>query len=415
MSWYAALVVLYGLVVTTWIVRRVFVRVLRRKMAFLTPDDPRAASTPNAPLVSVLIPAKDERHSIGPCLESILAQTYARLEVLVVDDRSEDGTGEIVEQFMRRDPRVRLLRNDHLPPGWTGKTHALWRGVAEASGEWLWFIDADTRHEPESLAVMLRFAARNKCDMVSMLMAMRNESFWERVVQPLAGIVLMGLFNLVRVNQNKHVRCAFANGQYILVRRDAYDSVGGHRAVRDQFVEDIQLGRRLKERGFRIKVAMGRALSSTRMYRSMREIVDGWSRIYYAGSAQRPWKLVLSQLSLALTSLIAFAVLPAAAAMWFCGHGGWPLAAVVALGALHMALMHNCMYHFYGFTYSDRRFLLFYPLACLMVVYILGRATKTCFTHRVTWRGTRYGRKRFVHPAAEGAGVPAPHILVHQR
>jgi glycosyltransferase involved in cell wall biosynthesis len=410
----APVVAVYALLVLLWGARRLFVAVFRRRLTFLTPQYGGLASLAPPPLVSIIIPAKDEEEAIGPCLESVLAQDYANLEVIVIEDRSRDRTAEVIQAIARRDPRVRLIRNDRLPLGWTGKTHALVRAAGEARGEWMWFLDADTRHHPATLSVMLEFARREGgAEMVSTLMGMRNESFWERVVQPLGGIILMSMFDLFRANRTGDARGGFANGQSILVRRAAYEAVGGHAAVRDQFLEDVQLGRLLKARGHSIKVAMAPGLSTTRMYTSLGGITRGWSRIYYGASGPNAARLLRSQLSLLGTSMSAYLVPWLLIAAGSFGAGGGALAAAWGLNLLHLALVHDTMFHLYGFTGSDRRYLVLYPLSCLVVVYTLARATAMCFTHRVTWRGTHYRRQYKVHPASDRAGLEPHASLVH--
>ena len=161
-----------------------------------------------------------------------------------------------------------MLTIEELPPGWTGKTHALHRAVAEASGEWLWFLDADTLHAPDGLSILMEYGRAEGAAMVSLLPELRCETFWERVVQPLGGIVLMQSFPLHVVHRDDSP-LAFANGQYILIRRDAYDDAGGHEAVKDRFVEDIALADRVKRKGYRIRVALIRGIVTCRMYASL--------------------------------------------------------------------------------------------------------------------------------------------------
>src|SRR5262249_8416521 len=156
---------------------------------------------------------------------------------------------EIARRHAEQDARIRVLTIEELPPGWTGKTHALHRAVAEASGEWLWFLDADTLHAPGSLSIVMEYARREGADLASLLPALRGEHFGERVVQPLGGIVLMQSFPLHVVHRDDSP-LAFANGQYILIRRSAYDDAGRHEAVKERFVEDIGLAGRVKERGY---------------------------------------------------------------------------------------------------------------------------------------------------------------------
>ena len=156
----------------------------------------------------------------------------------MIDDRSTDRTGPIASELADRDPRIRVLSNDHLPPGWTGKTHVLHQAAEQARGDWLWFLDADTVHAPEFLGVMMEYARAQRAALVSLLPELRCETFWEQLVQPLGAIVLMQSFPLHRVNDDRS-KLAFANGQSILDRAAAYDAAGGHAAVRDRFVEDI--------------------------------------------------------------------------------------------------------------------------------------------------------------------------------
>src|SRR5262249_28592137 len=151
------------------------------------------------PLVSAIIPAKDEEEKLADCLASVCRQTYPNLEILVVDDRSTDRTAAIAARFAAQDPRVRVLSICELPDGWTGKTHALHVASGAARGDWYWFIDADTRHEPESLSIVLEYARAQRAELASLLPEMRCETFWEKVVQPLEGIVLMRSYPLSRV------------------------------------------------------------------------------------------------------------------------------------------------------------------------------------------------------------------------
>src|SRR3990172_8670592 len=250
-----------GIVLLVWLTRHLAISQAKRKLPVLNRRSPRLGGP--APLVSVLVPAKDEQLNIADCLSSLLAQDYPNFEVLVANDRSRDRTAEIARRAATDDYRVRVIDIAQLPPGWTGKTHALYQAVAHARGDWLLFVDADTRHEPENLSVVLQYAEQERADMVSLMPRLRNETFWEKVVSPLAAIVLTTLYPLVKVNKSKRRNTGFANGQYLLVKRSAYETIGGHRAVRSEFVEDIELGRILKRAGFRTKVALAPELSSS--------------------------------------------------------------------------------------------------------------------------------------------------------
>jgi cellulose synthase/poly-beta-1,6-N-acetylglucosamine synthase-like glycosyltransferase len=217
---------IYGAIVAIWPIRLVVLEIILRRIEILTARSLQFRQG-DPPRVSAILPAKDEEAHLAECLGSICTQTYPNLEILVVDDRSIDRTGEIARQFAARDPRIRVLTIDQLPAGWTGKTHALARATAEARGDWLWFMDADTVHAPESLAIMMEHARSHHAALVSLLPELRCETFWEQIVQPLGAIVLMQSFPLHRVNDDRS-RLAFANGQYILIERSAYNAAGGH-------------------------------------------------------------------------------------------------------------------------------------------------------------------------------------------
>jgi glycosyltransferase involved in cell wall biosynthesis len=380
----------YAAIVAHWPIRHLVLSLILRRTDHLSRRSPRYAAA-ERPLVSAIIPAKDEERTLGECLATVCAQSYPDLEILVVDDRSTDGTAAIARGWAAADSRVRLISIEALPPGWTGKTHALHAAVAEARGEWFWFLDADTRHAPDCLSIVLEYARDRRAALASLIPEMRCETFWEAVVQPLMGIVLMRSFPLFLVNRDAS-RPAFANGQFILMQRPAYEAAGGHRAVRDRFVEDIYLARRVKALGLPIRVAMAPEISSTRMYTSLPQIVRGWSRILYDALGRSPWPLlgkVLEPLIFSQTVLIALAAAPILRARGDVGSfPRW----LLGLGVAHLALQISVLYRMYRMTSpATARYAVWYPLAGLVSDWILLRAIGMCLTGRVTWRGTSYG------------------------
>lgn len=350
-----------------------------------------AADPRSGPLVSILIPAKDEEASIETCVRSLLAQEYDNLEILVADDRSRDRTANIVRSLEQESPKVRLVQIEHLPPGWTGKTNALHQCQEHAKGEWLLFVDADTSQHPKCLGVVLQDAIAHDVDCESLLPALESRSFWERVIQPFAGICLMVLYPLHRVNDPKEKDLGFANGQFILIRRRIYDEIGGHAAVRDKFVEDIHIGRRVRQAARNLRVVLAADLSAVRMYASLKGIVAGWSRILYSAVDARPLKLYLLFASVCLFSLLSYLVLIGAGVMMLSGGGPyWTWA--FGLGAVHQFAQTTLMARVYRASRSRLRYLALRPLAVLAMLYILARTIHMCQTHDVTWRGTSYDK-----------------------
>jgi glycosyltransferase involved in cell wall biosynthesis len=396
-----ALLWAYAAIIAMWPVRLVVLEVVLRRLGYLSPASP-GYQPAQAPLVTAILPARNEEHNLKECLLSLRAQDYPNLEIIAVDDRSKDGTGAIARSAALVDPRVRVLTIESLPAGWTGKTHALHQAAALAKGDWLWCMDADTIHAPVSLSVMMEYARREGAALVSLLPELRCESFWEQVVQPMAGITLMQAFPLNVVNDDR-ARLAFANGQYILMERSAYLAVGGHEAVRDRFVEDIALSRRVKGRGLRIRVALARGLVSCRMYASLAQLVSGWSRILYDAMDRKAWRVGLTLLDGLVLSQSGHVALVCGLALLASGTvalGAW----LAALSAVHHVLMHLLFRRVYRMSVPGSRYVAWYPLANLIVDLILLKAIRMCCTGRVTWRGTHYlGGNRLPEPAAEGS------------
>ena len=369
------------LVMTVWGVRR---------MVTLTAESPKLEG-PDVPLVSLLVPARNESANILACLESLLAQTYPNWELLVIDDRSTDDTAQIVEALAARDPRVRLLRIESLPEGWTGKNHALHEGAKHVGGEYLLFVDADTQQHRDNVSILLAYARREQADLVTLIPAMTSVSFWERVVHPLACVVSSFFNDPLQTNDPSCLGSAYGNGQYMLFRRTGYDTVGGHESVRTEFVEDMYLARRVKRLGLTLKVVVAPELSRTRMFGSLGEVYRGWSRILYGSVDRRPWRLILLTIGLGLIVLSAFAVWPLAVMNYLAKDGSPRAFDWLWLSTLHQILIVWVLAPLYRLTDNQRRYLFLFPVAFAVLAAILFRAIWLCFTHRVNWRGTQYG------------------------
>ena len=383
------ILIVYAATIAIWPVRHAVLWWIFRSLDRLSPRSPRYIQ-PDPPLVSAIIPARDEEATLAECLASVCAQTYPNLEILVVDDRSADRTAEIARSFAEADPRVRLLSIEHLPEGWTGKTHALQTASDLARGEWFWFLDSDTRHEPDNLAIVMEYARSNNAALASLLPEMRCETFWEAVVQPMAGIVLMQSFPLIWVNDDRK-KLAFANGQYILIRRDAYQATGGHSAVRERFVEDIGLATRVKGLGLPIRVAVAQGIGSTRMYAGLGPLVRGWSRILYDALGRNPWRLLGKVLDPLIFSQSGHVAMVAAIVLLLTGHAGPFAMWLLGLSVAHHVLSYTVLRRLYVLSVPGSKFVAWFPLANLVMDWILFRSIRMCLTGHVTWRGTAYG------------------------
>ena len=239
------------------------------------------------PLVSVIIPARDEASNIAACVRSVLATNYQPIEVIVVDDRSRDGTGRIVEGIAREPAsanRLTLVRGEELPVRCFGKPWALMQGYRRAKGEILLFADADTRHTPELIPRAVAALGAERVDLVTVLSRQEMLSFWERLVQPHVLLALAArVGDLRRVNRTRVAWNAIANGQFILTPRAAYEAVGTHDVVKHSVVEDLALAQAYVLAGRDLFLVHGAEYMVTRMYSSLAGIVEGWSKNLASG------------------------------------------------------------------------------------------------------------------------------------
>ena len=223
--------------------------------------------------MSAIVPARNEEACLASCLQSLVAQTGVRFEIIVVDDGSTDRTREIAEAF----PEVRVISPEVLLRGWSGKNNALVAGAGQARGEWFLFTDADTVHRPGALAASVAEAHQQKAALLSYSPEQEVHGFWEKAVMPVIFAELASSYRPSDVN-NPASKAAAANGQYILISREAYEAVGGHAAVGANLLEDVALARRVKASGRRIFFRYGGDAVRTRMYRSFAQLKEGWTK-----------------------------------------------------------------------------------------------------------------------------------------
>lgn len=225
------------------------------------------------PEVTIIVPARNEEASLGDCLQSLVTQRGVQFEIIVVDDGSSDRTREIAESF----DNVRVISPGLLPAGWTGKNNAVVAGVGAARGDWLLFTDADTVHLPGSFARALAEATNERADLLSYSPEQIVEGFAEKVVMPVVFAELAAEYPPAKVRDDGSGIVA-ANGQYILVRRAAYESVGGHVAVANEILEDVALAKAFRRAGLRVFFRYGGDAVRTRMYRNWGDLRDGWTK-----------------------------------------------------------------------------------------------------------------------------------------
>lgn len=239
------------------------------------------------PLVSVLIPARDEERTLPLCLGALKSQTYGALEVVVCDDHSSDGTELAVRAAQKADPRVRLISGRDLPDGWTGKNWACAQLAGEARGEILLFVDADVIPGPDSVAQTVAVFERYRTDAMSSFPEQILRTLEAKAVIPMMDVLLYCFLPLQLVHRTSFPSLVAANGQWIAFRRGAYQSIGTHEAVRSSVIEDMALARRVKERGLKFVVLSGAGSVRCAMYSTFSEIASGFSKNFFAGFGQR--------------------------------------------------------------------------------------------------------------------------------
>ncbi|HET9795364.1 MAG TPA: glycosyltransferase family 2 protein [Thermoanaerobaculia bacterium] len=235
------------------------------------------------PSVSVVIPARDEERDLARTLEAHAESSYPRLEVIVVDDRSTDRTGEIARRFAERDARFRVVTGVEPPPGWLGKPHALHEGAGAASGEWLLFADADVVYGRDAIRRAVAAALRRSLALLCLLPRLETRGFWEGVVMPnIYALLYLGPGFVTQIDRVK----AFAGGSGSgnLVERRGYEASGGHAAIRDAVIDDLGLAISMKRAGKRTRAFPAYDDVRVRMYRGFREAFDGFSKnVAYLG------------------------------------------------------------------------------------------------------------------------------------
>ncbi len=281
----AALLVLAGLASGLWTARRAAagsraVACERAGATRLASDGPPGLPSPpgeSLPSVTILVPARNEAARIPACLGSLLRLDYPAFDVVVINDGSTDDTGNVARRAAWADGRVTVVEAGPLPPGWGGKSHALWRGQTVARGAWLLFTDADTIHAPASLRLAVGQARARGVGLLSLSGRQQAVSAVERLVQPLVFEFLARRFPLAAVNDPADPRAA-ANGQYLLVSRALYDAIGGHAAVKGDLLEDVALARLAKRAGAGVAFLTAPDLVSVRMYAGARALWEGWTK-----------------------------------------------------------------------------------------------------------------------------------------
>jgi cellulose synthase/poly-beta-1,6-N-acetylglucosamine synthase-like glycosyltransferase len=334
-----------------------------------------------APVISVVIPARNEERHVEEALRSVLAQDWEPLEIVVVDDRSTDRTGEILDRMAVAEPRLRIVHVTELPPGWLGKNHAMQLGAEQAAGELLLFTDADVVLDPTTLRRAVAYLQENRLDHLTVAPEIRVPGV---VLKTFVAVFSIFFAMYVKPWKARDPRSPkhIGIGAFNLVRTAAWHAAGTHRAIAMRPDDDLKLGKLLKKNGFRQDLAFGGGLVSVEWYHSVRELVDGLMKNAFAGVDYRIWVVVLSTVL-----QLAFFVWPFAGV--FLTDGPTRLLNLVAVALLLILCWVNAR-----LTHLPVWTGLGFPFATLFFLYIVWRAMiLTLVQGGIRWRGTLYPLK----------------------
>ena len=256
------------------------------------------------PLVSVIIPARNEELNIKNCLESLVKQDYTNYEILVLDDNSADNTYEIVRQMAEKDNRIHLYRGKPLPEDWAGKPFACYQLARQAHGDWLLFVDADTTHSPQMLRGVINLALKEKPGLLSGFPHQIATSVSQQIAIPVLYFILWGWLPLWWIHKSSKLRPSLAIGQFLLFPRDGYWHMGGHQAVKSRILEDVWLGVEVTRSGGRHIAIDLSEVTSCHMYRDVSSMTEGFIRWLYSVASLSPVFMV-ALMSVALLLYVA--------------------------------------------------------------------------------------------------------------
>ncbi|NQT66435.1 MAG: glycosyltransferase, partial [Actinobacteria bacterium] len=262
------------------------------------------------PLMSILIPARNEEKNIKRCIISLTKQDYKNIEILVLDDNSTDDTARIVLELSQKDPRIKLYSGEPLKKGWLGKSYACWQLSKHARGDYLIFTDADTLHFPNSISGAVACLLKYNLDALSVFPKEIMVTFHERMMVPFGHYIILSLMPLYLIRKIKTALFCTAIGQFMLFKKEVYKKIGGHKSIKGKMLEDIKISKRVKSFGYKFMIFDGRSNVYCRMYRNFREIVEGYSKVLFAVFDYKIYMISIAIILVAAIFLFPFLMLP---------------------------------------------------------------------------------------------------------
>jgi glycosyltransferase involved in cell wall biosynthesis len=369
------LTVLFSMGILVWTVFLIDGLIGLRKIDALEAED----RLENGPLLSVIVAARNEAGQIKSSILSQLEQTYKNVEWILVNDRSTDSTGLLMDELQQEDSRISVIHIDELPEGWLGKNNALYRGYLRASGKWLLFTDADVKFEKQAFAKALRYFERHQLDHLTAAPNLSAKTFW---LKTFVAFFLFGFSYFKRpwAANNPKSRIGTGIGAFNLVSKVSYEAFGTHEKVKMRPDDDLQLGMRMKQAGYRQRIVTALKLIEVEWYGSLKEAFVGLEKNTFAGLHYRVSMVFLAIFGVFVTNVLPFITL----------FSPDKILAILSLGIILFSGIHYVMVIKKMTLFSPAMFLVL-PVTALLFIYSIIRASLLTFKRGgIMWRGTIY-------------------------
>ncbi|WP_190284672.1 glycosyltransferase [Bacillus sp. S3] len=369
------LIILFSLGLLVWLVFLLDALIGFRNLDALEKE----AKLETGPLLSVIVAARNEEEQIRASILSQLKQTYINVEWILVNDRSTDDTGKIMDELAEADTRIRVFHINGLPNGWLGKNHALYKGTLQASGRWLLFTDADVRYEEDAFAKALHYFERHELDLLTAAPNLNASHFW---LKSFVAFFLFGFSYFKRpwMANNPKSKIGTGIGAFNLVSKAAYKSFGTHEKIKMRPDDDLQLGMKMKRAGYRQRIVTALHLIEVEWYGSLKEAFIGLEKNTFAGLNYRISMVFFSIFGVFVTNVLPFLTI-------FSPN---KTIALLSLGNIVLSGIHYCLIIRRMTVFSPALFLVL-PITALLFIYSIIRASFLTFKRGgIVWRGTTY-------------------------
>jgi chlorobactene glucosyltransferase len=380
-----AAIVVMALILLTWV--RIFISVIiSRRKFILNLEYP--VNIPNSPKISIIVPARNEENNIHRCLECLQKIEYPNIEIIVINDRSTDRTGEIIAEIAQVNGRVKLIQGSNLPDGWVGKTHAIHQAISHATGDWFLLIDADVAIHEKAPAIALSYCLNNNLKMLSIALKPSLKTFWENIIMP---VVFGAIFfsNPIEKVNDPDDEAAMASGGFIFVNASSYRAMGGHKAIKNSITEDVALARLAKTNDVPYRFVLGQEMGNQRWYASFREIWEGWSRSMFTGMNYQISEAIKSILLVFILGILPFIILlDQSVTLVSTGSYNSP---IFWLALAQMLIILG--YRFYNAVSQGlaKGYFFTHPLGnAIFIGIIINSAFRSLTGRGVTWKGRNY-------------------------